>query len=295
MRRLVLILLALVAIGAGVVTAIDLSKPPPPERGGETRDRVNSDRLRRQLKPALDRLLKNDVPGAEKAFAAELGRVQARKGTKSVETADLLNVFGNALAEYRREKAALPYLRRAVATYRVVFGPESPQVAVALGDLAQALYDVDQEASPPELVAALEEALRIRRKALGMDNAETAQSYAHLGQVRGLPVNTRGDPARIDAAAQLALTALEILPRAPNADAFAFQDARFHLIEIYARNGRGPQAVRVAEAWQSDEPGYTDDQAHDIVERLERAGDMASAQALRERYALDEEKPEKED
>jgi hypothetical protein len=82
-----------------------------------------------------------------------------------------------------------------VALYRGAFGPASPEVAVALHTFADVELKLHDERVTPAARAALEEAIRIRRAALGPDNPETLAAEERLGGIR---FSSKGSPDERD-------------------------------------------------------------------------------------------------
>lgn len=174
--------------------------------------RLSSARMDELVAQPIARVEAGDLAGGVAAFDALL----ARRPAGSLAAADLLTAFGvnlhsRAQAEEDRSLSALSltYLQRAVDAYRARFGPDHPEVALALNSWA----DVERELRPhaPEAAeAALVEVLRIRRIALGASHGETLWATYYLAQTRSGLAWTRNEPARIEqvSADLIALAAL---------------------------------------------------------------------------------------
>ena len=233
---------------------------------------------------------KGDVPRGERDFAALLTSIETKHGPRSLEAADALTAFGVQLYLAEHYDLAQAYFRRAVEAYRAARGPDDPEVAVALHDYINVVLNRAPDEEPPGLIAEIEEALRIRRHALGLDNAETAVTYVLLGRVKGFRANTAGDPVRIEEAAGLIRFGIDLLPRTPNADPTDLASAYFRLAELFARNGRGQEAETATNIYMNLEVAE-DEGAPSCAERLERLtslirthDDAARAEALKVRF-----------
>jgi hypothetical protein len=142
-----------------------------------------------------------------------------------------------------------------VDAYRAA-APGSPELALALNSYADALVADSPDNPSPEVLPLLREALQLRLKTLGRNNAETAVTYARLGKVEGLPVFSGRDPARIAAAADKIRTAIRLLPDTPNADPGDLQDARLQLALVYARNGDTTGAFKASGDFLASNPSF---------------------------------------
>ena len=228
---------------AAAVAGPAVSAPTlPASQGGETKDRLDDATMQVLVGRPMAWVTKGDLARGEREFASLLARIERRRGPHSLDVADALSAFGVLLYRADHEKQAMVYLRRAVEAYRAALGPDDPEVAVALHDYVNVVLNMAPDEEPPGLIEEIEEALRIRRHALGLDNAETAVTYVLLGRVRGFRANTARDPVRIEEAASLIRTGIDLLPRTPNADETDLATAYFRLAELFARNGRGQEA-----------------------------------------------------
>jgi hypothetical protein len=134
---------------------------------------------------------KQGLASGRATFEHVLAATEGRYGRDSVQAADLLEAFGVELYTLGSEdgdqgssQASLTYLREAILHYRKAFGPEHPEVAVALHSFADADIGLNGDRLTPEAQAALEEALRIRRGRLGPDNPETRATEVRLAHLR---------------------------------------------------------------------------------------------------------------
>jgi hypothetical protein len=216
---------------------------PPPSLVVETKDRLSPENRRAIIEVPSGLIEAGDLERGQQAFEALLDRIRTERGAESVAAADALSAFGVELYGLQRGAMSLPYLRRAVVAYRSAFGADHPEVALALNDLADVMLQVDPDDASPELLATVQECLRIRTKTLGLGNPETAMTYIVLGKVEGLPARTQGNMARIDGAAASIRRGIHLLSSIPDTGGLASLLAYAELAEVYARNGRGPECV----------------------------------------------------
>lgn len=239
----------------------------PPSEPPQTRDRLSPDRQEDLVGVPLSIVQRRGLPAGKADFDRRLAAARARHGARSVEVADLLMSFGVGLynigssTEDRQLRAeSIPYLEVAIPAYRAAFGDAHPEVALALNSYADAQIELDRENPPPSAEAALEEAYRIRVHALGPTNFETLTNLRRLAMLRSRPSWTRGEPARIEAAAALLR---ELIARSPNHAQPQYVSApagRIALALLYAQN-RMPNearaqlrlAVEQAASWPSYE------------------------------------------
>jgi hypothetical protein len=291
MQRLVFVLIGLVLAGVVVITVLDADKPPPPEHGGQTSQRLSAGRMAHMVAGPMKLVEKGDLAGGARLFEADLVRARAKGGLKA---ADLLTAYGVQLRVADHEKDSIPYFRRAVDAYRAA-APESAELALALSDYAKVLVADSPDNPSPAALPALREALRIREKTLGRGNAETAVSYVRLGELEGLPVYTQRDPARIAAAVGLIRTGLQLLPATPNGSPGDVETARLSLAKLYARNGDAPAAFKSAADYMAANPNYGPYQLRSVAQIFEKAGDAATGRHLRDDYAIPDEKDDDKD
>lgn len=252
---------------------------PSPLTGGETKDRLDPDALRALVKAPAANVAAGDVAGGERKFAELVSRLRARHGADALVVADTTSAFAVALYDTDHRAQSLTYFRRAAEAYRAAVGPDHPEVAVALHDIANVQLDIAPDAAPPDLIAEVEEALRIRRNALGLNNAETAVTYVLLGRLKGIAA--KDDPPRVEEAAALIRFGIDCLPRTPNADPGDEASAYFRLAEVFARNNRGEEALRAAGVYWDLMSSL------DSKRAIERLGDLAETLAKRDRPAAE--------
>ena len=205
MQRLVFVILGLIFAGVVGFSIAESRKAPPPEHGGETKDRLSEAQRQRLTERPMDLVERGDLAAGRAQFERD-DAMLARKGERSITVGDMLTAFGVGLWREEHQAEAVSYFRRAVAAYRKALDPDDPELALALHTLADSIYDNPRtpraDAPPPEVLEAMREALRIRRASLGPKNAETAVTYVRLGRLYGHPALTQGDTTRIEAAAR---------------------------------------------------------------------------------------------
>lgn len=162
------------------------ARPPP-----ETKDRLTAESMQQMVEGPMAALRKEGLPSGRAEFERQLALNRAQYGPRSVKIADLLTAFGVELyvegldTDNEAEiDASVDYLRDAIPAYRDAFGADSPEVAVALHSFADADIKVHDNRLTPEAEAALQEALRIRRVALGPNDRETRATEARLARAR---------------------------------------------------------------------------------------------------------------
>jgi hypothetical protein len=213
-----------------------------------TKDRLSNERMLQMVAGPLDRARAGDLPGAQRAFEAQLAQSDPK------EASDRLAGFGVGLFTQGLEtdsvplmRAAVPYLERAVPATAARFGAGHPETALALNTYADALRKLSPLDPPRQADEAYAKAYRIRRQTLGPNNAETLYALLRVAQVMGLPSRTRGDPERI--AESAALFEAVVRGREANPDQPEYEppeNARFALMEMYVANGQVDKATAVA-------------------------------------------------
>jgi Tfp pilus assembly protein PilF len=99
----------------------------------------------------------------------------------AVATGYLLNFFGVYLAVSAQPSAARTIYERALAIREAAYGPDHPEVAVSLGNLA----NVQRQLGEPRAARAnYERALAIDKAAYGPDHPEVAKTLTQLGVVQ---------------------------------------------------------------------------------------------------------------
>ncbi|HEY1607264.1 MAG TPA: tetratricopeptide repeat protein [Allosphingosinicella sp.] len=157
----------------------------------ETKDRLTPMAMEQMVEEPIAAVRNQGLASGQAKFEQLLVADEQRYGRDSVQVADLLTAFGVELYSLGFEndnqadsQASLNYLREAIPHYRKAFGPEHPEVAVALHSFADADINLNGGRLTPQAEGALEEALRIRRAALGPDNPETRATEARLARAR---------------------------------------------------------------------------------------------------------------
>jgi hypothetical protein len=214
----------------------------------QTRDRLQ-DRMSELVSAPMAVVERDGLPAGKAAFERLLAAARARQGARSVEAADLLESFGVGLYTlgFEREdrqirEASLSYLQAAIPAYRAAFGDAHPEVAAALNSYADAQLALHEDDPPQSAQAAYEEAYRIRLAALGPTNIETLASLRYLARLSGHPSITRGDRARIDAAARLFR---QLIAQSPNDQRLGRDSAPYAhsaFARMYAENGLADEA-----------------------------------------------------
>ena len=107
-------------------------------------------------------------------------RIQKELAGQPEAKAEMLSVMGRTYQRLGEPDKARPLLEEALSTRRRVLGPEHPDVAESLNDLAVLLRDGgDTAAAEPLLV----EALATRRKVLGREHRDVAATLIELGRL----------------------------------------------------------------------------------------------------------------
>jgi hypothetical protein len=160
-----------------------------PAEPRETKDRLSPEAMARLVEQPMAALRERGLAAGDASFERLRAAEQARSGPASVRVADLLMGYGVEL-HYEwvgsRDRALLRAARErvdsAVGAYRAAFGPDHPEVALALHSFAD-LDTLFHGRATPAARAALGEALRIRRAALGPDNIETRATEDRLAEL----------------------------------------------------------------------------------------------------------------
>lgn len=285
---------------AVAITAVQGGDSAQDERR-ETRSRLPRERMEALVAGPMARVRRGDMAGAERAFETLHDGVARRHGPGSVQAADLLMSFGAMLynegpgsSETRAGRSVL-YLRRAVEATRRAFGPDHPEVALALHSLADVLVEVAPNDPPAEAETALEDAYRIRLAAFGVANPETLAALGALAHIRGLPARTRGDPARIAAVAAMYRQGLAEARRATGQFPEQQPDLwRLRLARLYIRNGQPAAALAIIDEAAREAGGdcmETIPLVLGIANLLTEAGLEAQAERLQERFAIEQAGP----
>lgn len=158
---------------------------PVPDRPPETKDRLAPEAMERIAARPLKAARARGLSAGDAVLSAMIEDIRRKGDTKAsrVRIADALTAYGVGLyiagsgeeeaagADWQR--ASLAYLERAIHAYETALGPDDPEVAVALHSYADVLLELAEGEPPPEAIASLERAHRIRLAALGADDRET--------------------------------------------------------------------------------------------------------------------------
>jgi tetratricopeptide (TPR) repeat protein len=208
-------ILTLLVVGLGVVTWL-LAREKTARRDANTaRVQAVADKTKASAEAAksaqVTRFLEDMLEGVGPSVALGrdttmlremLNRTAERVGKEMTNQpaveAELRSLIGTLYLRVGNFDQAEKMHRAALAIYRRLFGPESPQAATSLNDLGLALM-AKSELSEAEGVD--REALAIRRRLLGNENADTATSLNDLSSV----YRQEGRPTEAEAMAREAL------------------------------------------------------------------------------------------
>jgi hypothetical protein len=161
-------------LAAAALPATRIPVPPPAELA-ERSERIRS-LVRDASRPPDQR-----VESAAGRIDAAVRQVAERNGENSVESVQAATEAGVALiTDWERFDLALPYIERALALSRAVFGTEHRETAYALQDLAVVRNELRPELFVQWSEPLAQESIRIRRKVLGPEHLETAGSERFL-------------------------------------------------------------------------------------------------------------------
>lgn len=213
-------------------------------------ERLTPERMAELVAGPMAIVERRGLQAGKAAFDQVLAAMRARHGPRSVQVADLLTAFGVELYKFGMERddgpiteACIPYLEAAIPVYRAAFGDTHPEVAVALNTYADAQIPLDQDNPPESAFAALDEAYRIRLSALGAANAVTLSNLRRLAMLRSRPSWTRGESARIEAAAALFRQLIARSPTAAEPDySLSAPVERTALARMYAQHRMANEA-----------------------------------------------------
>lgn len=171
-----------------LLAALGLCSQEPPE----TKDRLSPERMERLVEAPMAAMREQGLRAGDAKFEQLRATEAARSGPASTRVADLLTAYGVGLYMEWREtddrallEASRNRLHAAVSVHRRAFGPAHPEVAVALHSFADVDILHNDGRATPQAHAALREALRIRRVALGPDNHETRATEDRLMAIAG--------------------------------------------------------------------------------------------------------------
>ena len=239
------------------------SQAAPAKHIRETKDRLSDEQIENMVAGPMAALRSGGLAQGEAAFDKLLKQTKARSGENSVDVADLLTAFGVQLYTEGKlnndndlKNAAIAYLKPAVDAYRAAFGSMHPEVALALTTYADAELGIDKDAVPRGSEEALEEAARIRLKALGATNAETRATFVTLAELHGRPARIHGNTQRLGDVEDEFERLINSAPNDPVLRDTSAPMIRFVLANTYAKNGQGQQAlyeanraIRMMESW----------------------------------------------
>ena len=241
-------LLCLAAFALVAAACDDAVKPVP-----ETKDRLPDAVMEKLVAEPMTVVRDEGLSAGEAAFDRLLADTKARKGPRSVEAADLLTAFAVQLYVENQDpgspesEAARRYQRAAVPAYTAAFGPNHPEVALALNTRA----DLERKQSPqdpsPLVDSLLQQALEIRTRALGPNNAETVATLEELASIAALPERLKRDPNGVATADALYRRAIAGALPGPEGDERSNKAAiELRLAELHARSGS--PTIALAEA-----------------------------------------------
>lgn len=263
----------------------------------ETKDRLPDAVMERLVGEPMAVVRDKGLVAGQAAFDRLLTETRARKGRNSVEAADLLTSFSVQLYVENSEpgsaefEAARRYLKDAVAAYVAAFGPDHPEVALALNSRADLERQMSLEDPSPLVDDLLQQALRIRTQSLGPRDAETVANAVQLASIYALPNRLKRDPggvARADAYYRRAINGA--LP-GPEGDGRSNKAAiELRLAEFHARSGdatvalaEARKALAISKGWK---PAYrrcqlVEIELDDFIALMAARGMAAEANALR--------------
>ena len=187
MRITLAVALALVIPLVAVAALLELPSGHLPE----TKDRLSPEAMEQLVEEPMTAVRERGLAAGETEFSRLRSIADARYGSNSVRIADLRTAFGVELYYEGRTaddpallRAARRHLHEAIASYRTAFGPDHPEVAVALHSFADIDIELHGGHATPQAKDALREALQIRRAALGLRNHETLATERRLESIR---------------------------------------------------------------------------------------------------------------
>lgn len=183
MKTIRAVLLAL-PIALGMCSADVRARPP------ETGDRLDREAMERLSEGPIAAVREQGLAAGQAHFDRLLAAQAAHAGPSSVEVADLLMAFGVGLhwawmdtREPAMLQASRDRIHESIAAYRAAFGRRHPMVAVALHTFADVDILLHDRKATPQAMAALEEALQIRRAKLGPRNHETVATEERIASL----------------------------------------------------------------------------------------------------------------
>jgi predicted small lipoprotein YifL len=163
-------MLALLAACGGRVSRVT---PPP----NEVAPRITAvaDAVRNN-----ERALTEPVEHHLDALESTVANVGKKYGDHSVEAVQVLQNTSTLLAEKDRADLALPFMERALALSREVYGQDHRETAYPLHDVAVLLTMIAPDQYDPRAELLYRGAVDVRRRHAGVDDPETAASEAQL-------------------------------------------------------------------------------------------------------------------
>lgn len=252
----------------------------------ETKDRLPPERMQSLAGAQVALAETGNLSAADAALSRSLQEIRAEQGENSLHEGDMLMAFavllfmkGRELEDKELQRAALPYLSRSVAVYRIALGTADPFLAVALTSRADVLLLLNNDVPVPEAEADLEESLRIRNAALGLHNVETIANRRQLAQLMGHPSRVAADHSRLQAA-EADFAAMIRDARDDAADGYESKPMlRMALARLLAQNRQGARAIAEANAaldmmrgWPRREACYGTVSVVLLASELEEAG-----------------------
>jgi tetratricopeptide (TPR) repeat protein len=240
---------ALCLIVTPVVLSSQVSGAPVASASSEPTDRLTQERMAELVAGPMAIVERRGLVAGKASFDRALAAMRARHGANSVQVADLLIAFGVGLYNFGMERddqpikeAAIPYLEAAIPAYRAAFGDAHPEVAVALNSYADAQSELHRDNPPASVDSAREESYRISSAASGPTSVQALATLRYLAVLKGHPSRTRGDPARIEAAAALFRELISRSPERAEPDYLSATAGRTAFARMYAQNRMANEA-----------------------------------------------------
>lgn len=236
----------LAAVPALVATADGPAYYEMPEYRGTT-SRIDMEARDAILGPADGKFWQGeDIAGGLCAYESLIARRTREHGADSLQVADTRAYFGAEIASAGYYERSLPLMEAGLADYRKVFGPDSPEVAIVLMDLASTRVEAFGDRQLDTAVNEAMQAHAILLKTKGERNQETALALTLVARLKGRPAFTQGDAGRIDASGALFEEAARTYPLTPykpvDADKIYERWAK-----MLVANGRTDEALKILE------------------------------------------------
>ncbi|MES2495353.1 MAG: hypothetical protein V4618_04530 [Pseudomonadota bacterium] len=141
---------------------------------------------------------------AERSFARKLASQRTPRDRAALMGCFAIHLFQLApTLDDATSAKVLDYLERSVDGYRLVLGADHPEVATALIRRAEVERLLHPENPAPWTDLAYQQAYRIRSLRLGGTSLVTLSTLIPIAELKALPSRAKGDPAEIEAAADL--------------------------------------------------------------------------------------------